>query len=76
MTGTPAAGWRVGRGKESEFDTEKEADRGRFRGDGEGSHPLSAHARTWGKRKKLVCVSCIDVPILFSGFEKRLWHQA
>lgn len=26
--------------------------------------------------EKLVCVSCIDVPILFSGFKKRLWHQA
>lgn len=28
------------------------------------------------EEEKLVCVSCINVPILFSGFKKRLWHQA
>lgn len=29
-----------------------------------------------GEEEKLVCAFCIDVPILFSGFKKRLWHQA
>lgn len=35
MTGTPGAVWRVGKGEESELDTENEADPGSFRGDGE-----------------------------------------
>lgn len=37
---------------------------------------LSWLAPALGEEEKLVCVSCIDVPILFSGFKKRLWHQA
>lgn len=37
---------------------------------------LSWLAPVLGEEEKLVCVSCIDVPILFSGFKKRLWHQA